>query len=297
MRSLLFVPADSERKLTKSLQSGSDVLIFDLEDAVSMSRKSAGRQELAAFLASDAAQAVRKATAGPALYVRVNDLGTGMSLEDLKAVMPFRPDGVVLPKCRHQEDLNRLSHYLDAFEALYPQEAAAPTGIIAIVTETAQSLAGLDSYREAGVRLKGLMWGAEDLSGDLGALSNKEATTGQWLPAFQYARTRCLIAAAAAGVPAIDTVPTDIHNLDALKQETEQAYQEGFSAKAAIHPGQVPVINAAMTPNENAVSWAKQVMAAFEASTEVGVATLDGKMLDTPHRRLAEKILLAGVAK
>ena len=296
MRSLLFVPADSERKLTKSLQSGADVLIFDLEDAVSMSRKSAGRHELATFLASDAAQAVRNAADGPALYVRVNDLGTGMSLEDLKAVMPFRPAGVVLPKCRHQEDLSRLSHYLDAFEALYPEAVDTQTSVIAIVTETAESLAGLDSYRKAGARLQGLMWGAEDLSGDLGALSNKDEANGQWLPAFQYARTRCLIAAAAAGVRAIDTVPTDIHNLVGLKQETEQAYKEGFSAKAAIHPGQVPVINEAMTPNEKAVGWARQVIAAFEASAQVGVATLDGKMLDTPHRRLAEKILSAGSA-
>ncbi len=297
MRSLLFVPADSERKLTKSLQSGSDVLIFDLEDAVSMSRKSVGRQELATFFASDTAKAVRQSSGGPALYVRVNDLSTGLSLEDLKAVMPFRPDGIVLPKCRHQEDLNHLAHYLDAFEALYPQSSEALTGVIAIVTETAQSIAGLDSYREAGTRLKGLMWGAEDLSGDLGALKNKDEESGQWLPAFLYARTRCLLAAAAAGVHAIDTVPTDIHNLEGLKQETEQAYKEGFSAKAAIHPAQVPVINAAMTPNESAVGWAQKVMAAFEASTEVGVATLDGKMLDTPHRRLAEKILLAGVTK
>lgn len=298
MRSLLFVPADSPRKLEKSLQSGSDVLIFDLEDAVSPSRKQEGRIELVKFLT----EIKRAGTPTPELYVRVNALTTGMTLADLAAVMPCRPAGIVLPKSTGAKDLALLSAYLEAFEQVYPQsvstqtDAGSPalTSIIAIVTETAESLAGLNEYRGATPRLAGMMWGAEDLSGDIGALTNKEeGGSGEWTTPFKLVRSLCLFAASAAGVPAIDTVPTDIHNIEALTRETRQAYRDGFSAKAAIHPGQVPVINQAMTPDAATQEWATRVIAAFAASASVGVATLDGKMLDTPHLRLAKKIIAA----
>ena len=293
MRSLLFVPADSPRKLEKSLQSGSDVLIFDLEDAVSLSRKQEGREELVKFLT----ETKRAGLHTPELYVRVNALTTGMTLADLAAVMPCRPAGIVLPKSTGARDLGLLSAYLEAFEHLYPIEASngtpALTSIIAIVTETADSLAGLNEYRGATPRLAGMMWGAEDLSGDIGALTNKEEGSSEWTSPFKLVRSLCLFAAAAAGVPAIDTVPTEINNVDALMRETRQAYRDGFSAKAAIHPGQVPVINEAMTPDAATQEWATRVIAAFAASASVGVATLDGKMLDTPHLRLAKKIIAA----
>jgi citrate lyase subunit beta/citryl-CoA lyase len=290
MRSLLFVPADSPRKLEKSLQSGSDVLIFDLEDAVSPSRKEEGRRELVKFLT--ATKQVGHKT--PKLYVRVNALTTGMTLADLAAVMPCRPDGVVLPKSTGARDLGLLSAYLEAFEHLYPLESPdSRASIIAIVTETADSLAGLNEYRGATPRLAGMMWGAEDLSGDIGALTNKEEGSSEWTSPFSLVRSLCLFAASAAGVPAIDAVPTDIHNMEALKRETRTAYRDGFSAKAAIHPGQVPVINEAMTPDVATQEWAARVIAAFAASASVGVATMDGKMLDTPHLRLAKKIIAA----
>ena len=297
MRSLLFVPADSPRKLEKSLQSGSDVLIFDLEDAVSPARKQEGRLELVKFLN----EIKRTGIKTPELYVRVNALTTGMTLADLAAVMPCRPAGVVLPKSTGARDLALLSAYLEAFEHLYPQpsspsaDASTPalTSIIAIVTETADSLAGLNEYRGATPRLAGMMWGAEDLSGDIGALTNKEEGTSEWTTPFKLVRSLCLFAASAAGVPAIDTVPTEINNVEALTRETRQAYRDGFSAKAAIHPGQVPVINAAMTPDAATQEWASRVIAAFAASASVGVATMDGKMLDTPHLRLAKKIISA----
>lgn len=293
MRSLLFVPADSPRKLEKSLQSGSDVLIFDLEDAVSLSRKQEGRVELVKFLT----ETKRAGIQTPELYVRVNALTTGMTLADLAAVMPCRPAGIVLPKSTGARDLGLLSAYLEAFEHLYPIEASngtpALTSIIAIVTETADSLAGLNEYRGATPRLAGMMWGAEDLSGDIGALTNKEEGSSEWTSPFKLVRSLCLFAAAAAGVPAIDSVPTEINNVDALMRETRQAYRDGFSAKAAIHPGQVPVINEAMTPDAATQEWATRVIAAFAASANVGVATLDGKMLDTPHLRLAKKIIAA----
>jgi citrate lyase subunit beta/citryl-CoA lyase len=292
MRSLLFVPADSPRKLEKSLSSDADVLIFDLEDAVSQVRKEEGRAVLAEFLGK-----IKESADAPSqLYVRINALTTGMTLADLAAVMPYRPTGVVLPKCRGARDLELLSAYLDTFEYLHPAASGvAQTSVIAIVTETADSLAGLNEYRGASARLSGLMWGAEDLSGDIGALANREETAPEeWTAPFTLVRSLCLFAAAAAGVPAIDTVPTEINNVDSLMRETRRAYRDGFSAKAAIHPGQVPVINAAMTPDEKSVQWAHQVMAAFAQNQDSGVATLDGKMLDTPHLRLARKILGAG---
>ncbi len=292
MRSLLFVPADSPRKLEKSLQSGADVLIFDLEDAVSPARKEDGRIEVVKFLTQVKASGVKT----PKLYIRVNALTTGMTLTDLAAVMRCRPDGIALPKSSGAADVALLAAYLEAFEQMFPAVAgeAAQTAILPIVTETAEALAGLNSYRGASPRLAGLMWGAEDLAGDIGALTNKdEEAPEQWTSPFGLVRNLCLFAAAAAGVPAIDTVPTDINNPEALLRETRRAYRDGFSAKAAIHPGQVPVINQAMTPDAQAQEWAQRVIAAFAANTSVGVATLDGKMLDTPHLRLAKKIAAA----
>lgn len=291
MRSYLFVPADSQRKLEKSLGTGADALIFDLEDAVSLARKAEGRSILADFLA----QTRKSGVATPELHVRVNALDTGMTLEDLAAVMPHRPAGITLPKCRGARDLELLASYLEVFEHLYPApEGTPPTSILAIVTETADSVMGLNEYRGATSRLSAMMWGAEDLAGDIGALSNKEDDDPEaWTQPFALVRSMCLLAAAAAGVPAIDTVPTEINNPDALMRETRRAYRDGFSAKAAIHPGQVPVINEGMTPNAQAQEWARRVVQAFEENTEVGVATLDGKMLDMPHLRLARKILSA----
>jgi citrate lyase subunit beta/citryl-CoA lyase len=273
------------------------VLIFDLEDAVSPSRKQEGRVEVVKFLT----EVKRAGLKTPELYVRVNALTTGMTLADLAAVMPCRPSGVVLPKATGARDLALLSAYLEAFEHLYPQTSASgadalttmQTSIIAIVTETADALAGLNDYRGATPRLAGMMWGAEDLSGDIGALTNKEEGTSEWTTPFKLVRSLCLFAASSAGVPAIDTVPTEINNVEALTRETRQAYRDGFSAKAAIHPGQVPVINTAMTPDTATQEWASRVIAAFAASTNVGVATMDGKMLDTPHLRLAKKIIAA----
>lgn len=290
MRSYLFVPADSPRKLEKSLISGADALIFDLEDAVSQARKPEGRRELRRFLSETG----NTGRATPKLFVRVNALDTGMTLSDLEAVMPYSPAGIVLPKCRGAQDLRLLSSYLDVFQHIYPSPESTPTSIVAIVTETADSLAGLNEYRGSSSRLAGMMWGAEDLSGDIGALANtEEASLSGWTDPFTLVRSLCLFAAAAAGVQAIDTVPTEINNPERLLLQTQRAYRDGFTAKAAIHPGQVPVINQGMTPDIKRQEWARCVVAAFEQNTEVGVATLDGKMLDLPHLKLARRILAA----
>jgi citrate lyase subunit beta/citryl-CoA lyase len=200
--------------------------------------------------------------------------------------MPFRPDGYVLPKSRGGCDVRTLGLYLDAFEKAYLDESVA-TKIIAIATETATSVLGLNTYKDASPRLYGLMWGAEDLSSDLGA--RMAHSNGQWTPVFDLARSMCLFAAAHAGVVAIDTVPTEIHNAEALRTESHTARRDGFAAKAAIHPAQVAVINEAFSASAEELAWATRVVAAFRSGD--GVATLDGRMLDRPHLKLATRIL------
>jgi len=284
-RSWLFVPADSSRKLAKSLTTHADVLIFDLEDAVAPQEKAAARACLARFLSE------QPSAAKQARYIRVNDLSTGLTLDDLAAVAHCNPDGWVLPKSRNADDVNQLAHYLDAIERLCPRGDKAPARIVAIASEHAEGVFGMASgatgYHHASPRLEALMWGAEDLSADLGAAVSRR--DGNWTTVFSLARAYCLLAAAKAGLLAIDTVPTELHNTDALTAEATAAKQDGFSAKAAIHPIQVDVINDCFTASETERQWASAVVAAFADGAGVGV--LDGRMLDRPHLRLAERIL------
>ena len=283
MRSMLFVPGDSPRKFARALTGASDALILDLEDSVAAAGKAAARGTVREMLAGRGRQR---------LFVRVNAFDTGLTVADLAAVMPGRPDGIVLPKCESAADVVRLSTLLDAFEAAFGLEAGA-TGILPIATETARSLFGLSSYHEAGPRLLGLMWGAEDLAASLGAASNK--TGRQYHSPFVQARDLCLAAAASAGVMAVDTVYTDIGDLEGLRLEAEAACRDGFAAKAVIHPSHVEAVNAAFTPDAAAVDWARQVSALF-ANPASGVMVLDGKMIDKPHLRAAERILARAAA-
>jgi len=278
MRSMLFVPGDSPRKFARALTGASDALILDLEDSVAAAGKEAARVTVRDMLAGRGSQA---------LYVRVNAFDTGLAMADLAAVMPGRPDGIVLPKCEGAADVVRLSTLLDAFEAAF-ELAPGATGIVAIATETARSLFGLSSYAEAGPRLRGLMWGAEDLAASLGASASKVGR--DYTSPFRQARDLCLAAAAAAGVLAIDTVYTDIDDLEGLRLEAEAACRDGFAAKAVIHPKHVEPVNAAFTPDAAVVAWAHQVVALF-ANPDAGVMNLGGKMIDKPHLRAAERIL------
>jgi citrate lyase subunit beta/citryl-CoA lyase len=280
IRSFLFVPADSPRKLEKSLSTDADALIFDLEDAVAIDRKVAGRKCLAAFLAGLEGQDARR------IYVRINDLDSGNTLEDLKVVLPFSPQGYVLPKCRGAQDVERLSLYLDAFETAHGQTVGR-SRIIAIATESAQSVFGLASYSKTCPRLAALMWGAEDLGADLGSQLARQ--NGGFTEPFHLARSLCLMAAASAGVQAIDAVLPDLHNQAVLADECLAAFRDGFTAKAAIHPSQLEVINRAFSFSDTDIAWARQVVEAFSAGE--GVAQLEGQMLDRPHLRRAESIL------
>ena len=282
MRSLLFVPGDDERKITKALDSAADALILDLEDAVAPQRKAAARELCASVLKS--------AKTSKALFVRMNALDTTDAAADLSAVVGAKPFGIVLPKCRHGGDVSRLAREVEAMEAHAGVEAGT-TRILSIVTETAASLFGLGTYAELALpRLYGMMWGGEDLAADIGAVTNRDAS-GRYTAPYELARALCLLGAAAASVLAVDAVYTDFRDLDGLKAEALDGLRSGFGAKAAIHPAQVDVINEAFTPSRSDVEWATRVVAAFDATGGGGVAAIDGKMLDRPHLRGAKRVL------
>lgn len=283
MRSLLFVPGDSPKKLDKALASGADALIVDLEDSVAPTRKGEARRTVLAFLRS-----AREADARPHLYVRINAQDTGLSEGDLEAVMTAPPDGVMLPKACGGPDVALLDSRLSVCEALHGL-AEGSTRILPIVTETAKAIFASGTYGGSSARLSGLAWGAEDLAAEIGALSARDGPS--WTDPFSLARSLCLFGAAAAQVTAVDTVYTDFRDLDGLRQECEAAVRDGFTAKLAIHPAQVAIINEAFTPSAAAVAHAEQVVAAFAGAIGTGVTSLDGQMLDQPHLKAAERLL------
>ena len=282
MRSFLFVPGDSERKLAKGPSSGPDGLILDLEDSVATDRKKIAREMVLAYLKS-------ASRTGPKLYVRVNALDTGLTLGDLAVVMQGRPDGIVFPKCVGQADLDRLATWLDAFEAREGIEIDS-TRILTIATESAAAVLALTAATAKHVRLIGHSWGGEDLMADLGALA-KGPSPGVYDDTFKLARTINVMASVAAGVTAYDTVYPDIKNVDGLRAEAIDARRMGYGGKIAIHPDQVAVIHEVFTPSATEVEWAKKVVATFESNPGAGVLSLDGKMLDKPHLVLARRLL------
>lgn len=285
MRSFLFVPGDSPRKFARARQTAADALILDLEDAVGADAKPQARLDTAAMLAEERGQ--------QRLFVRVNAFDTGLTATDLAAVMPQAPDGIALPKCSGPEQVQRLDHMLEALEAVHGREPGS-TLILAIATETAESLFGLGRYKGCSPRLWALMWGAEDLCASLGATTNRDGD--RLLDSFRLARTLCLAGAAAAGVVAVDTVATTIDDLEAVAREAREARRDGFQAKMVIHPKHVDVVNAAFRPSERDIAWATRIVEAFEAGT-TGVVRLDGQMIDKPHLCAAEKILASAGLK
>jgi len=280
MRSLLFVPADSERKIARGAGSGADAIVLDLEDSVAVSRKPEARRM--------AREALGGSRGAPAWYVRINPLAGPHALLDLAAVMPGRPDGIMLPKAT-PGDLARLDHNLEALEAAC-DIAIGSTRILAIATETASAVFELGRFGGVTPRLEGLTWGAEDLAAVLGAGSNRR-DDGVYDDTFRLARSLSLLAANAAGVPAIDTVYVDFRNLDGLMAECRAARRAGFAGKMAIHPDQVASINTAFAPSEAELEWARSVVAAFAANPDAGTIGIGGKMIDRPHLVMAERLL------
>jgi citrate lyase subunit beta/citryl-CoA lyase len=284
MRSLLFVPADSPRKLARAAASDADALIVDLEDSVAADAKEAARTAAADFVAGAAGRTGRQS-----LIVRVNALSSGLAEADLAAVMGARPDGIMLPKCTGAGDAARCAAAIAGHERA-EGIAEGATKLIVIATETAGSLFAMGDYAAVGARLSGLTWGAEDLGADLGAAAAR-GEDGRYTGPFALARTLALVAARAAGAEPIDGVYTDFRDLDGLAREAREAARDGFTAKLAIHPDQIGPINAAFTPAPDEVARARAVLAAFAAAGGSGVVAIDGVMYDRPHELRARRLI------
>jgi citrate lyase subunit beta / citryl-CoA lyase len=284
MRSLLFIPGDDERKLAKGVGCGADALILDLEDAVSAARKAAARALTAQYVAT-----TRLLKPRPLLYVRVNALETAYWEEDLAGIMGSRPDGVLLPKARSGGDVHTLSIALNHAEERAGVDRGA-TRILAITTEVPVSLLQMHSYVGSSSRLEGLSWGAEDLSGVLGAKANREAD-GSWTSPYRLARNLCLFTAAAANAQPIDTVFVDLRDMAGLRSEAQLAARDGFTAKMAIHPAQVPIINELFTPTAEEIGLAQELVELFAQNPGAGVLAHRGQMVDRAHVVRAERIL------
>jgi citrate lyase subunit beta/citryl-CoA lyase len=278
MRSLLFVPGNSARMIAKATASGADAVILDLEDAVRPDSKLEARKIVVEALASTGA--------GPQRYVRVNSLDTTWCLEDVAAVIPAGPEGIVLPKSLGPEDVAELGELIGRHE---PETRKGTTRIIVVCTETPASTLSLAAKSWAHPRLAGLMWGGEDLSAAIGATANRDEA-GHYTGPFALARNLCLMAARAAGVVPIDAVYTNFRDEEGLRKEADVARRDGFSAKVAIHPSQVDIINRCFTPTDDERRWAERVIAAFAAGAK-GAVQLDGLMLDAPHLTQARRIL------
>ena len=280
LRSMLFVPADSERKLTKAAGSAADALVLDLEDSVLPERKPAARLMAKDYLAGSTQRA--------RLWVRVNDLASGELLQDLVAVLPAQPAGIVLPKIRGPEDIEIVRRYLEALEVAcgLPHES---TKMVVLVTETPAAVLRLgEVVSSPQPRVAGLMWGAEDLSSAMGA-GDPRAADGSWRAPYEQVRAQCLFAAHALAVQAIDTVYADFRDREGLKSSSLASRRDGFTGRVAIHPDQVDVINEAFTPSAAELALARRIVEAFAGGA--GAVSIDGKMYDIPHLKAAQRML------
>ena len=281
MRSWLFAPGDSETKMAQAVAGDADVVIFDLEDAVATENKPLARRMIHDFLAASAEQRER-------IWVRVNPLDGPHTLDDLVAIMPARPGGIMLPKVYGRADVELLDHYLTAFEAAHGI-ARGSTRVVVLVTETAEAMFHTGDYKGA-PRVVGLSWGAEDLADSIGASSNRNPD-GSYSFTYELARTMTLLGAATAGVAAIETIQGDFRDLDGLKARAEKVRRDGFCGMLAIHPAQVAVINAAFTPSAEEIAEAHEIVAVFAANPGAGTIGWKGGMLDRPHLSRAQALL------
>jgi citrate lyase subunit beta/citryl-CoA lyase len=282
LRSLLFVPGDSERKFARASDCGADALILDLEDSVAPPHKAAARALVAKLIRETPNRAW-------SCFVRVNALDTGLTLDDLAAVVRPGLDALLIPKTDHAADLEPIGARLDALE----KSAGMPQGSVklaSVATETPRAMFTLGSYAPPHPRLIALTWGAEDLSEALGATDNKDAD-GSWTFPYQLARAQCLFAAAAAEVTALDTVFTNFRDSPALENDCRRSRRDGFVGRLAIHPDQVAIINRAYAPSAAEIEHARKIVAAFEADPAAGTLGVDGKMVDIPHLKAARKTL------
>ncbi|PNU04228.1 HpcH/HpaI aldolase/citrate lyase family protein [Novosphingobium guangzhouense] len=280
-RSWLFAPGDSEKKMTKAMEGEADIVLIDLEDAVASDAKAAARPMVHDFIKAHPQQRAR-------LWVRINPFDGPHTLADLAAVMPAHPGGIMLPKVYGRADVEKLDHCLSALEVANGIEEGS-TPVIVLITETAEAMFHTGSYKGA-PRVVALTWGAEDLADSIGASSNRN-DDGSYGFTYELARSLTVLGAATAGVTAIETISADFRDLDALKTRAEKVRRDGFRGMMAIHPAQVPVINAAFTPTEAEIAEAQEIVDVFAANPGVGAIGWKGGMLDRPYLARAERLL------
>ena len=282
IRSFLFSPGDDEKKIGKASGIGADSVILDLEDSVAESRKPIARDLVSEFLLSEKKSSIE-------YYVRINPMDSPFCRDDVAKIVPSKPAGIMLPKANGAQDVGVLVNYLDILEA---EHGITPnsTKILPVATETAAAVFTLGEYAGVTSRLSGLTWGAEDLGAAVGASVNLQ-TDKDWTKPYQMVRSLCLFGAHAAEVQAIDTVMADFRDLEQLKKVCDEARQDGFTGKMAIHPAQVAVINEAFSPSSQELEHAKAVLALFEENPDAGTLQIDGKMIDKPHIVQAGRIV------
>ena len=282
LRSMLFTPGDSQKKMDKGASGAADALILDLEDSVTAARRPEARVMVRDYLTAKPDRSKQQ------LWVRINPLDTPDALLDLATIISGRPCGIILPKVYGPADVTTLSHYLDALEPAFGI-AAGHVKIMPVATETAPSIFALGGYKNATTRLYGLTWGAEDIAAALGASANRDANGALYFT-YQMARSLCLAGAVAADVIPIETVYPDFRDLSGLEAYAIAGKRDGFRGMMAIHPDQVAIINRAFTPTDTEIAWATRVVEAFANSSD-GVVGLDGQMLDMPHLKQAHRLL------
>ena len=285
-RSWLFVPANDERKLDKAFASGADALLIDLEDSVAADAKPGARQIASRFLAAHAGH-----QGAPALFVRVNDLSTGLIRADLDAVLPHGPAGIMLPKVNSRADVATCANLISDIGGADADEVS----IVAIATETPLAMLQMHSYADGHPRLEGLAWGAEDLSAELGASDTRDGA-GNFTSPFMLARNLCLFAAHACSAQPIDSIYADFRDEAGLRREAVEAARDGFTGKMAIHPAQIPAINEAFTPAPEILAEAQAIVDAFAAHPGAGTIGLNGRMFDRPHLIRSLRLLARATA-
>lgn len=284
LRSFLFVPADSDRKLAKGAASGADALILDLEDAVAWANKPQARRMASAWLTQQVGT-----KEGPQRFVRINPLDSGLAIDDLAAVVQPGLDGIVLPKPTASADLLRLHHMLEALEARAGLETRS-VAVLPVITETPQAMLNMNTFSTPQPRVVAVTWGAEDLSAAIGAVSNRDEE-GTLSPLYVWAQSLTLCVAASSHAVAIDTLYADFRDAAGLAASCRQSRRRGFGGRIAIHPDQVAVINAAYSPSEEELAHARRVVDAFAEQPDAGTLSLDGVMYDMPHLKQARRTL------
>ena len=283
-RSFHFVPGGNEKMIAKALTLPADALILDLEDAVTVEKKAEARGVVLRWL--------QTLDFGPReRWVRMNPLATGFGEADLEGTVQGRPDGYVVPKPRNAADVRAVAVILDRLE----EKHGVPFGsikLVLIATETPDGLLNIAEVVRGSPRVVATSWGVEDLSAALG-LPRTRDVDGNYLDIPRYARVMTVLAAAAAEIEAIDTVFTDIPNLEGLRRECQEAVSMGFTGKISIHPSQIPVINEVFTPSREEVQEARELIAAFEEHRRKGSGAFAfrGRMVDMPHLNRAEKVI------